>query len=97
MPKLERKDFLGVVMLKDWMHPVTDRDSYRGFFGLISIMTDEEAVGFKFGTQESPWICRVVGDGEQWTFKGDQVRAVVAFTNERIPGNKLAPHIYRVP
>lgn len=72
--------FYGTVLLKDWVEGLSDGNSYKALQGTVSILTDEEVVGFKANrATEANWIARVEGpSGEAWNILGCQVRGVVA-------------------
>lgn len=71
------KDFAGTVVLKQWMHYPADGRQYMGFWGKVSILSDEEAVGFKVQGNESNWIARVQGETSSVNILGCQIRSIV--------------------
>lgn len=75
IPDFTTKGFYGSVLLKDWyIH--RDGGSYRLVTGTISILRDEEVVGFKVQRSESNWVARIVGPTESITILGCQIRGV---------------------
>lgn len=75
--KYQVKDFYGTVILKDWIRCLDDRAVQR-VTGICSLVEDKEIAGFKTRGAESNWGMRVVGQIEQWTILGCQIRAVIA-------------------
>jgi hypothetical protein len=74
------KGFYGTVILKDWTEG-PDGDQYKGFTGLVSILKDEEIVGFKSeGNNNANWVARVEGPTTSVTILGCQIRG--AWTHE---------------
>ena len=72
------KNFYGTVFLKEWMRSLSGID-FLQIRGKISVVKDTELVGFEVtGKGTENWAVRVVGEKEQWTILGCQIRAVVA-------------------
>lgn len=66
---------IGTLILMDWMEDVDCKD-VKGFYGKVSVGTDEEIVGFKAtGHNTANWVARVEGETEAITVMGCQVRA----------------------
>lgn len=87
-PRFERENFLGIVMLKEWWADPRTGAHYRAITGRVSILTDEEIVGFKVNSQDSRWVARVVGpSGEAHVILGCQVRGVIA----HVPDTAVGP------
>lgn len=76
-PVYFRKGFNGVVILKEWQ-TAPDGINYIGFVGLVSILKDEEILGFELRGNDSNWVARVDGATMAITVPGCQVRAVWA-------------------
>ena len=65
----------GTLILMDWIEDVDGRD-VKGYYGTVSVGTDEEVVGFKAsGHNTANWVARVEGpQGAAITIMGCQVR-----------------------
>lgn len=74
-PHLIVDGFDGVVVMKQWLHHPDGRQ-YIGFIGKVSIISDENAVGFKVSGGESNWIARVQGPTTSVNVLGCQIRGV---------------------
>lgn len=75
MGEFVTKDFGGSVILKEWVR-WHDGRQFIGFTGRVSILQDEELVGFRVKGTESNWVARVDGATESINILGCQVRAV---------------------
>lgn len=66
---------VGTLILMDWIEDADGRD-VKGYYGKVTIGTDEEVVGFKAtGHNTANWVARVEGpEGEAITVMGCQVR-----------------------
>jgi len=77
-PLFTTSDFVGYALLKDWFR-CPDGKSYIGFIGKISVHEDVDVVGFKVaGRGTENFVVRVVGEKEQFTILGCQIRLVCA-------------------
>jgi hypothetical protein len=76
MSDYNARDFYGSIVLKDWVR-WHDGRSYIGFTGRVSIVQDEELVGFRAKGNESNWVARISGDTESVNILGCQIRAGV--------------------
>ena len=75
--KYQTENFYGTVILKDWCKTIQGRNVQR-LTGLLTLVRDEDYVGFKTRGTEANWAMRVVGPSEAWTILGCQIRAIVA-------------------
>ena len=65
----------GTLILMDWLEDTDGRD-VKGFYGKVSVGTDQEVVGFAAtGHNTANWVARVDGPTESITVMGCQVRA----------------------
>jgi hypothetical protein len=61
---------------------------------MCTLVKDEEIAGFKTRGSEANWGMRVIGDLQQWTILGCQIRAVVAhkgFIPQKADGALIVP------
>ena len=67
---------IGTIILMDWIEDVDGRD-VKGYYGLVSVGTDKEVVGFEAtGHNSANWVARIEGPtGDVITVMGCQVRA----------------------
>lgn len=68
--------FKGIVQLKEWWAWHNGK-SYRAIAGLVSVVRDEDIVGFKAQSHESNYVIKVAGDTETVYILGCQYRGVV--------------------
>ena len=54
-------EFKGTVVLKEWL-PHPNGRSYNSIMGKVTILRDEQIIGFKVNDRESNWLARVEGD-----------------------------------
>jgi len=67
--------FYGVVYLKDWWREGPgSHDMFMAVAGKISILNDEQHLGFKVQGNESNWGLRVSGETEEMFILGCQLR-----------------------
>lgn len=66
---------VGTLILMDWMEDTDGRD-VKGWYGKVTIGTDEEIAGFKAtGHNSANWVARIEGpQGDAMTVMGCQVR-----------------------
>jgi len=78
--EFDRREFPGVVELKEWHADIRTGRPHRYIAGLVSVLTDDETLGFKVNSNDSRWLALVEGpSGERHFFPGCQVRSVIAF------------------
>lgn len=80
-PKYQITNFYGTVILKDWMTTLDDRQ-VRRVTGFLSLVKDEDIAGFRTRGTEANCGIRAIGNQEQWTILGCQIRAVIAHSKE---------------
>jgi hypothetical protein len=65
----------GTLLLMDWIEDIDCKD-VKGFYGKVSVGTDQEVIGFQAtGHNTANWVARVEGETEAITVMGCQVRA----------------------
>jgi hypothetical protein len=78
--KLERENFYGTVLLKDWFRHIDGRN-YCGVTGTVSVFSDIEATGFESKGGHN-WMAHVTGsDDTQITILGCQIKAFTKHGN----------------
>lgn len=93
--RFNTEDFAGIVQFKQYAL-MPDGKQYIGVFGKVSILRDEEVVGFKVaGGETANWIARVTGLGGSVNILGCQIKVVHQFNNG-IPDD-LSRDYYQVP
>jgi hypothetical protein len=93
--RFNAQDFTGIVHLKGF-NMMPDGKQYIGIAGRVSVLRDEEVVGFEVrGGETANWICRIDGPNGSINVLGCQVRMVHQFDNG-IPAD-LDGQFYKVP
>lgn len=92
------KGFSGAVQLKQFAL-MPDGKQYIGISGKVSILSDEEMVGFKVSGGESNWIARIDGEQGSVNVLGCQVRLVHQFDAPNLPSTfaEINTAFYQVP
>ena len=86
-----RDGFSGIVVCKDWIL-APDGENYMAFEGTVTIVHDEQAIGFKVRGNDTNWMARIAGkSGMTINILGCQVRAVHAFGSTDLQRAPRAP------
>lgn len=95
--RFDTDGFVGIVQLKGFaMMP--DGRQYMGVAGKVSVLRDEEVVGFKVsGGETANWLCRVEGPSGSINILGCQVKLVHQFDGGLPPDLASANAYYEVP
>jgi hypothetical protein len=93
--RFDPTDFTGIVQLKQYA-PFPDGRQYIGVAGQVSVIKDEEMIGFEVrGGETANWLLRVDGPTGSINILGCQVRMVHQFDGA-MP-DSLDTSYYRVP
>lgn len=93
--RFDVKEFTGIVQLKNYA-VMPDGRNCIGVAGKVSVLSDEEVVGFKVkGGDTTNWICRVDGPNGSINILGCQIRMVHQFDGG-LP-EPMDSSYYRVP
>lgn len=93
----QTEKFEGVVIVKDFMLAQFpgETDTFLGFSGKVSILRDQDIVGFKTeGNANANWIARVEGETHSINILGCQIKAVIEGPNSEDDGGR---RVCRVP
>jgi hypothetical protein len=93
--RFDAKNFDGIVHLKQYAL-MPDGKQYIGIAGKISVVSDQEMVGFEVkGGETANWVLRVDGEGGSVNILGCQVKLVHQF-DDGLPED-ITREYYRVP
>lgn len=93
--RFDTKGFTGIVQLKQYAL-MPDGKQYIGIAGKVSILSDQDVVGFKVaGGETANWIARVEGPTGSVNILGCQIKLVHQVDGELDPN--LTREYYKVP
>lgn len=95
--KFLTENFDGFVVTKEWTHMPTG-EQYTVFAGKVSIVEDNDMIGFEVSGRETNWIARIEGPtGTSVNIPGCQVRAVGSLNGPFAAEGAKPANVYMVP